>query len=276
MAWEIEIEEIALHRKNVAALVCPGATTPVDKVYRFLFGSGSKLQELFSEKLGLTAQEYLVFLITYLKSCRYKMSVPNLRDSDDHIKTLMPPKEYNAIWKKIATMDRHAHGESFWQEVEEVLNNCYTKLFMAGDSHDDVTGIDEAGAAFKYVVGVDDDKVHYNYSQSTKTDGLKKGHHAKDNRHGFTAHTACHSATAGPLNVSFQRSEETVRATTDRMITAMFGKHTGKAGTVYLLEASPFKRKKHCTAYFSMHPQCCWLTPSPRQADQCYGWSGLG
>ncbi len=164
------------------------------------------------------------------------MSVPNLHDSDDHIKTLMATKEYNVIWKKIATMDRHTHGESFWQEVEAVFNNCYTQLFMVGDSHDDVTGIDEARAAFDYVVGLDDDKVHYNYSQSTKADGLKKGHHAKDNRHGFTTHTACHSETADTLNVYFQRTEGMVWLTTERMSTTMFGKHTDKAGRLNNIE----------------------------------------
>lgn len=81
---------------------------------------------------------------------------------------------------------------------------------------------------FLYQIGLDDDKLHYNYSQNTKTDGLKKDHHAKDNRHGFTAHTACHSAAAAPLNVSFQRTGETVRLTTERMMDTLFGQHTGK------------------------------------------------
>jgi hypothetical protein len=65
-----------------------------------------------------------------------------------------------------------------------------------------------------------------NYNKNTNSDGLKKGHHAKDNRHGFTAHTACHSATAAPLNVSFQRKNETVRQTTERMLDDLFALHT--------------------------------------------------
>jgi hypothetical protein len=60
--------------------------------------------------------------------------------------------------------------------------------------------LDEAElSTFLYQIGSDDDKLHYNWSKNTKSDGLKRGHHTKDNRHGFTARTACHAATAAPL-----------------------------------------------------------------------------
>ena len=95
---------------------------------------------------------------------------------------------------------------------------------------------DEGDEDFQYLIGLDDDKLHYNYTNKTKSDGLKKGHHAKDNRHGFTAHTACHSANAAPLNVSFQREHETVRTTTERMLRGMYGKHTGQTGRLDFLD----------------------------------------
>ena len=235
VTWEQGKKEVLLHKKNVSGL--PAASSNIEQVCRHLFGSTSKLAKLFFELLELTKEEYLLFLISYFKSCRYKMSVQNLHDSDDETKLLMEGNKYNGIWRKIATLRRHAHGESFWQEVESILNGVHRDLFVANESHETAdVSIDEAASTFRYVVGLDDDKLHYAYTKDTRADGLKKVHHAKDNRHGFTAHTACHSATAAPLNVSFQRKNETFRSTTERMIDAMFGKHSGRTDRLDNLE----------------------------------------
>jgi hypothetical protein len=75
--------------------------------------------------------------------------------------------------------------------------------------------LEDEVSTFLYQVGLDDDKLHYNWGKSTKSDGLKRGHRAKDNRHGFAAHTTYNGATAAPLKVSFERQNETVRLTTE-------------------------------------------------------------
>lgn len=232
VTWDQGKMEINLHLENVknlpSLLGSAPSTSGLDKVYQYLFGSTSKLCRLFVDKLGLSKVKYLQFLLTFFKSCRYRMTVPNLHASDDNFPLLMPAVEYNQIWSTISGLQRHAHGESFWQEVEATFNEAFKTLFMEGETHLSATGIEDEISTFLYVLGLDDDKLHYNYTKKTKTDGLKKDHHAKDNRHGFTAHTCCHSATAAPINVSFQRKSENVKHTTERMMDVMFGSHTGR------------------------------------------------
>ena len=41
-------------------------------------------------------------MLTYFKSCQYKMTVNVLHETEDDIKLLMPTADYNAIWRKIA------------------------------------------------------------------------------------------------------------------------------------------------------------------------------
>jgi len=225
VAWDHGKEEILLHKKNVSAINDDDDDADsTSKVYNCLFGSKSKLKALFCETLDISCETYLGFILSFFKSCRYKMSVKNLHDTDDHIQNLMPTEQYNKIWRDIARAPRHAHGESFWQQVESTLNNAYKELFAEAAAADDVF--------FRYVIGLDDDKLHYNWTKETDSDFIKKDHHVKDNRHGFTLHTAAFSATASPLHVSAQRSSETVRLTTERMLDEIFGKHTGTAASL--------------------------------------------
>ena len=212
MAWEQGKAEIELHKKNVQLLPTSGSSG-IDNVYQHTFGSKSRLCRLFMDKLGISSEE-LRFIVTYFKSCRYKMSVPSLHSSDDTFSLLMPSERYNVIWKDIVALPRHAHGQSFWQELESLLNGVLADLFMESAVEQLADG-DEL-STFIYHIGLDDDKLHYAWGKGTKSDGLKRGHHVKDNRHGFTAYTACHAATAAPLNVSFQRQNETVRSTQQR------------------------------------------------------------
>ena len=104
LAWKQGIKEIDLHTKNASKL--PGDGSITQQVYQFMFGTTSQLYQLFYAKLGLTKTEYITFLMTYLKSCQYKMSAPNLHNMDDDIKFLMPTTKYNKTWQKIATLDQ--------------------------------------------------------------------------------------------------------------------------------------------------------------------------
>jgi hypothetical protein len=120
-------------------------------------------------KLGLDQSSYLEFLSTFYKSCRYKMPVPALQGSIDNL-VLMPTKAYNGIWRKIANLHRNARGESFWQELEFVLNSKLMELFL-GQNDDPET--DSLREDMLWLLGLDDDKLHFNYSGSTDSDGLK-------------------------------------------------------------------------------------------------------
>lgn len=224
VAWDHGRDEILLHKKNVSSM--PGDDNPTTKVYQHLFGSKSKLKALFCEELSITFETCLSFLLSFFKSCRYKMSVKNLHDTDDHIADLMPNDQHNKVWRSVARATRHAHGESIWQQVESTLNKAYKELFAESTT----TTTDDS--YFRYIIGLDDDKLHYNWGKETNSDFLKKDHHAKDNRHGFALHTAAFSATAAPLHVSAQRSNETVRLTTERMLDEIFGRHTGTAASL--------------------------------------------
>lgn len=153
------------------------------------------------EKLEIDAETYLLFILTFFKSCRHKMSVKNLVDSVDEI-FVMQNENYNALWQKIQDMKRSATGESFWQELEAIVNLLLMTLFIG--SPDDPETKRLAGA-IRFLLGLDDDKLHYNHDSKTVSDGLKKDHHAKDNRKGLTAHTCCNSATCVPIQVAFQR-----------------------------------------------------------------------
>jgi hypothetical protein len=74
MVWEQGIAEIELHKKNVAQL--PSGSSGIDKFYQHMFGSKSRVCRLFNDKLGISHEEYLHFLITYFKSFGKKRVSP--------------------------------------------------------------------------------------------------------------------------------------------------------------------------------------------------------
>ena len=173
VAWDHSHDEILLHKKNVASAL-PGNDDPITKVHQHLFGSKSKLKALFCEELGISFEMHLGFVLSFFKSCPHKMSVKNLHDTDDLITDRMPNDQCNKVWRDVAKAPRHAHGESFWQQVESTLNKAHKELFAESTiARDD--------QHFRYIIGLDDDKLHYNWSKETDSDFLKKDHHAKDN-----------------------------------------------------------------------------------------------
>ena len=85
--WDQGKAEIQQHRLNVKSMKlptnAPSCPTDGDKVYQLLFGTGSRLSKLFMERLEIATEEYLCFLNTYFKSCRYRLSVKSLHESSD-------------------------------------------------------------------------------------------------------------------------------------------------------------------------------------------------
>jgi hypothetical protein len=97
--WEQFRQEHALfihNAKKIKSFTTSTQSLQV-KVYDFLFGPSSNVAALFVGKLDMDQLTYLKFLVTFFKSCQYKMPVPALQGSIDNI-FLMSTKEYNAIW----------------------------------------------------------------------------------------------------------------------------------------------------------------------------------
>lgn len=205
----------------------PAIGGAIKKVYRFLFGPSSSMAKIFYKHLELSKEGYVLFMLTFLKSCCYRMSVKNINTNSDPI-TIMLTEEYNAVWAKVVALARSPTGESFWQELESDLNDSLMALFLGPNDDETV----EIRSTLSWLLGLDDDKLHFAWSSFTDSDGLKKDHHQKDNRHGFTAHTCCFSATCVPMQVQFQRESETVVSCMSRMVEAIFGRHTGRADLI--------------------------------------------
>lgn len=193
--------------------VPPSQTT---LLYNELFGSKSVLCETFCRHIPvMTKLTYLQVMATFLTSCCSQMSLPIIQYSKMmKSSNLLSKEEYNKFWREVGEIGGTNCQEPFWMTVEAATNSVLKKLFLAGERDSRRTD---------YLVGLDDDKVHFNYAQTTKTQGLKKVHHVKDNRRGFTLHTAAFSAMCVPVCILFQREVESVQDTYLRILKSLFG-----------------------------------------------------
>ena len=219
--WTFAKNEISVIKSNIQELVVRGADEVILqndllKVYKFLFGTGSNLYRVFENHLAISKNDYLKFMRTFFLSCKNKQTVSALWATFDiHHDYYMDVKNYNHLWTEIGKLAGSLSNDCFWQEVEGALNKCMRSLFY------DIT----PGAP--HMVAIDDDKLHFAYGQSSKTEGLKRCHHAKDNRRGFTVHTAAYPASQVPIGAYFQREGESVQGTYIRMMKKMFGNNGG-------------------------------------------------
>ena len=128
---------------------------------------------------------------------------------------LMPLQEYNAIWADIRQQAGSLKQNEFWMIVENIVNEELKTLFMSSEPN------------FPYLIGYDDDKVHFDYSLITKMHGLSQQFHACDNHKGLTLHTCAYSAICVPVAVHFQREGESVQETYSRSMKSTFGTGVG-------------------------------------------------
>ena len=221
--WAKAKEEIRIMKKNITDLpiIHDPTRSEIHKVFLFLFGPNGALCDTFCRELtGLEKKDYLRFLITYFTSCQNQMSLPLLHFSKVvNSEMLMEVDVYNLLWARIGALSGTRRKQAFWMSLEETTNSNLKCLFMSAD--------DSVGDT--YLIGLDDDKVHFNYRHSTDMNGLKNAVHVKDNRRGFTLHTAALSATCVPLSVMFQREQESVQATYMRILKYLFGNERGEA-----------------------------------------------
>ena len=219
--WTYATNEISTIKSNIESLVVRGADdiileNDLLKIYKFLFGTNSNLFRVFENQLGLSKNDYLKFMRTFFLSCKNKQTVSALWATFDiQHDYYMDIKNYNRIWNEIGKLTGSLANDCFWQEIEAALNKCMRALFY------DVT----PGAP--HMIAIDDDKLHFSYGYSSKAEGLKHCHHAKDNRRGFTVHTAAYPASQVPVGAYFQREGESVQATYLRMVKKMFGNNGG-------------------------------------------------
>ena len=202
--WAQAMEEIKLIRQNVADLklsldIISPAAPPMLKVYHTLFGPSSLLSINFCRQLQITKTEFLHFLFTFYISCKNQLNVSTMHESMEiNSNVLMSQKKYTAIWNDIKRQEGNTKQIEFWKIIEQTTNQQLRLLFMSSDTN------------FPYLLGYDDDKIHFEYSTRTKMDGLSQQHHVKDNRKGLTLHTCAFSATCVPVSVSFQQTGESV------------------------------------------------------------------
>jgi len=93
------------------------------------------------------------------------------------------------------------------------------ELFMPNDEM-------VASGRYKFIFGFDDDKVHYEITDTTDTQGLGPQRHTKDNRTGFTVHCLLTSAMQQPIHAEWHQTEDSVQGCLTRTL-----KHLGGEGS---------------------------------------------
>ena len=187
---------------------------PFEVLAATIFGRESQLYHLFKEELSLSYEKYCRFLSTFFTASQWSTN-PTLMYGSTRFNTkgLMGKDEYVDLLKQ---MDKiNDDDESFWMKAEKVYNSTVKKIFLSKRGHLDL------------VVAFDDDKLHFNFSASSNCFGLKRCRHTKDNRMGFTIHTAGSSALGILYCVMCERENETQTQTYGRMMKQMFGHRSG-------------------------------------------------
>ena len=222
--WNKGKQELKNIKKNISNLQIPGIDETrgdIYSLYQFLFGSKSLLHDVMCRHLtGLTTADYLQFMLTFVMSCKNQTSLQMMHFCKfTDTKDLMTHDTYNLLWARIATLGGTLRKQPFWMTIEDLANDYFKSLFMN----------DDPNSQNNYLIGLDDDKLHFHYSRNSTMNGLKCVHHVKDNRRGFTLHTAAFSALCVPVCVMYQREMEGVQATYMRMMKSLFGKERGEA-----------------------------------------------
>ena len=218
--WAQAQKEAAMVKQNIIELELPSdvagiAASHLFKVYQTLFGTSSQLYEVFHRYLKISTVDYLQFLSTYFISCKNQQSAANLHASAEiNSDMLMPLSAYTGYWTAIRDIESNRRQREFWDLVEEAVNQQLRLLFISPKK------------TFPYLLGFDDDKLHFEYSAKSNMQGLSRQHHQKDARKGLTLHTCAYSATCVPLTVSFQRMGESVQDTYYRTMQEIFGAGT--------------------------------------------------
>ena len=130
-----------------------------------------------------------------------------------NLQGLQSDDEWRDTWKQIANSHGGFQKKLFWMFVEENFNSDAIELFMPRDEE----------ASFQYLVALDDDKIHFEHTESTDTKSLKRHRHTRDNCKGFVQHVLAFPATDVPVQSVFEREKDTAETCYMRGVRSLFG-----------------------------------------------------
>ena len=205
--WRQGKKEISILKRNIEAIRTTQDQTnnrsEIYSIFTFLFGTKSIFCETLRRHLpGLSELDYLRFLTTYFSSCQSQMSLP-LKNYSKAINctNFLEQQNYNLIWAQILALGGSQYSNPLWIMIEDTTNKTLKSLFMGGNDNEKLS----------YILDIDDNKLHFNYGHNSDMNNLKSTHHIRDNRKGFTLHTAAFSATCVLVAIMYQRDEKSVQ-----------------------------------------------------------------
>lgn len=184
-------------------------------------GPSSKIATYLQDNLGLSKKEYMQFMGTYCLQSAYLVSSTQLFSSDSSLKNdaLMNEREYNGIWKQIATarkveanhISTSRREAPLWEELERITNTIMRKISITGRRG-------------RVSIALDDDKIWGNFSNSASMDlfNLKYQTHVKANRKGLVAHTAVSTGVNMPIGIVMERAKDNTAQCFKRLLDFLF------------------------------------------------------
>ena len=182
-----------------------------------VFGRTSKLAVLLMRELDISFPDYCRFLAMFFLASEFRCPATRLYDNNRVITSdFLDRSKFIRIIRLLASCGKQGNrSTALWMEVEAAFNSLAHELFINPSDLVDL------------LVALDDDKCHYSYSSNSDNYGLKRCRHVKDNRLGFTAHTAALPASGFPLSIMWEREKDTSTTTFVRMVKKMFGQRSG-------------------------------------------------
>ena len=180
-----------------------------------VLGRESRLCYVMTATLGISVEVYWRFLATFFTAAKFGCSMSILMEEDYLVcPGMLSRTNYNHLSQLIAEQGCDvARATPLWRKMEDSFNELAKELFLEG-------ACEKLGHT---LIALDDDKCHYNWKSTTNMHTLKKAQHVKDNRRGVTCHMAMFTASGFPVNLLFEREQDTVASCFMRMSSDMFG-----------------------------------------------------
>lgn len=189
------------------------------KIFDLLFGEDSELFWAFKKILPPSTPNRLghfpSFLATFFYTCinnrNYRKQHQYHRSNTNN---LLDPDEFDDILTKMDDYNKGKEGKPrFWTLLESAFNRSMGGTFMLAKDDGHVT------------LGVDDDKVAFNYGKQKADDdsGLKRARHVRDNLKGFVNHVVTFAASGLPIYSAFERKGQTDFDCVTNMLRELFG-----------------------------------------------------
>jgi hypothetical protein len=220
VVWSEAVTEMNFVREHVFQKKFQTNKPSIGQLSDLLFGPTSKIFGVFEDHLNWTKEQFQSFLRTFLVLCAYKLSVTSVYSSLSYIDTrsILEKAVYVTHWKDVGLCSlsknhlarSHIAGQTFWAAVENALNtDLRTKILPSLLSN-------EGTERFRTIF--DDDKMHFNLGRGRTSASLKMSRHIRDNRIGPVCHEAVLSASGILVGCSFEKSGDTTKSCTTRIL----------------------------------------------------------